>query len=102
VLGHYARELGLFPLEEAIHKMTGLSAKKFGFSDRGVVRQGACADLVIFDPATIRDVGTFEDPNHYPTGICHVFVNGQQAVRDGQHTGARSGRPLRRKGGVVA
>jgi N-acyl-D-amino-acid deacylase len=102
VLGHYARDLGLFPFEEAIHKMTGLSAKKFGFSDRGVVREGACADLVVFDPDTIRDVGTFEDPNHYPTGICHVFVNGQQAVRDGQHTGARSGRALRRKGGVVA
>jgi dihydroorotase/N-acyl-D-amino-acid deacylase len=96
VLGRYARDLGLFPLEVAVHKMTGQAAAKFGLRDRGVVREGAFADLVLFDPARILDVGTFEDPNHPPVGIAHVFVNGTAVVRDGVHTGARPGRPLRR------
>lgn len=96
VLGHYARELGLFPLEEAIHRMTGFTAQKFGLRDRGELRPGAFADLVLFDPARIIDVGTYEDPNHPPAGIHHVFVNGTRVVRDGAHTGARPGRPLRR------
>jgi len=96
VLGRYARDLGLFPLEEAVRRMTGFPARKFGLRDRGVIRAGAFADLVVFDPARILDVGTYEDPNHAPVGIHHVFVNGTRVVRDGAHTGARPGRALRR------
>ena len=96
VLGRYARDLGLFPLEEGIHRMTGFPARKFGLRDRGVIRENAAADIVIFDAARIIDVGTYEDPNHPPAGIHHVFVNGTRVVRDGAHTGARPGRPLRR------
>ena len=96
VLGHYARDLGLLPLEEAVHRMTGFPARKFGLRDRGVVRAGAAADLVLFDPARIADVATYADPHHPPAGVAHVFVNGQAVVRDGRHTGARPGRALRR------
>ncbi len=96
VLGRYARELGLFPLEQAVHRMTGMAARKFGLRDRGVIRDGAFADLVLFDAARVIDVGTYEDPNHPPAGIAHVFVNGTRVGRDGAHTGARPGRPLRR------
>jgi N-acyl-D-aspartate/D-glutamate deacylase len=96
VLGRYARELGLFPLEEAVHRMTGLPAARFGLHGRGAVRPGAWADLVLFDPARVRDVGTYEDPKRPPEGILHVFVNGTAVVRDGEHTGARPGRTLRR------
>ena len=96
VLGRYARDLGLFPLEEAVHRMTGFSARKFGLHDRGVIAENKAADLVLFDAARILDVGTYEDPNHPPAGIHHVFVNGTRVVRDGVHTGARPGRPLRR------
>lgn len=95
VLGHYARELGLLRMEEAIHRMTGMAAEKFGLSDRGVLRAGAFADLVIFDPATIIDTATYQEPKRYPAGIAHVFVNGTAVVRDGAHTGARPGRALR-------
>jgi dihydroorotase/N-acyl-D-amino-acid deacylase len=95
VLGRYARELGLFPLHEAVYRMTGLPARKFGLVDRGLVREGAFADLVVFDPARVIDVGTYEDPNHAPAGIPHVLVNGTAVVKDGAHTGARPGRPLR-------
>ena len=98
VLGRYARDIGLLPLEEAVHRMTGLPARKFGLHDRGVIRTGAFADLVLFDAARIADVGTYEDPNHPPAGIHHVFVNGTRVVRDGAHTGSRPGRPLRREG----
>jgi N-acyl-D-amino-acid deacylase len=96
VLGHYARELELFPIEEAVHRMTGFPARKFGLTDRGLLREGACADLVVFDPATILDAGSYEEPHHPPTGIHHVFVNGTQSVRDATHTDARAGGPLRR------
>jgi len=96
VLGRYARDLGLFPLAEAVHRMTGMAARKFGLRDRGVIRAGAFADLVVFDPARILDVGTYEDPNHPPVGVRDVFVNGARVVRDGAHTGARPGRALRR------
>lgn len=96
VLGRYARDQKLFPLEEAVHRMTGLSAHKFRLAERGVVREGAFADLVVFDPERILDVGTFQDPKLPPVGIAHVFVNGAAVVRDGRHTGERPGRPLRR------
>ncbi|MCB1739270.1 MAG: D-aminoacylase [Gammaproteobacteria bacterium] len=97
VLGHYARDLGVLSLAEAIHRMTGMSARKFGLVGRGVIREGACADLVVFDPATVIDRGTFESPNLYPDGILHVIVNGEQAVRDGALAGARVGQALRRQ-----
>jgi N-acyl-D-amino-acid deacylase len=96
VLGHYARELGLLTMEDAVYRMTGMPAQKFGLSDRGVLRAGASADLVIFDPVTVIDTGTFNDPKRYPAGIAYVFVNGVAVVANGRHTKARPGRALRR------
>jgi N-acyl-D-amino-acid deacylase len=98
VLGHYVRETGVMPLETAIHKMTGLPARKVRLDDRGVIRPGAFADLVAFDPATIRDEATFSDPKRYPTGISLVVVNGVVTVRDGELTGELAGRPVRGSG----
>ena len=96
VLGQYARDAAVLSLAEAVHRMTGLPAAKFGLRDRGVVRAGAFADVVLFDPATVADTATYADPHRYPAGIPHVFVNGVQVVRDGAHTGARPGRVVRR------
>ena len=96
VLGRYARDEKLFPMEEAVYRMTGFPAAKFHLADRGVVRAGAVADLVLFDPATIIDRGTFEDPKRAPEGIRAVFVNGALAVDGGKVTGVRTGRVLRR------
>jgi N-acyl-D-aspartate/D-glutamate deacylase len=96
VLGHYARELGLLTMEDAVYRMTGMPAHKFGLADRGVLRAGAYADLVIFDPAAIIDTGTYNDPKRYPAGIPHVFVNGVAVVANGRQTNARPGRALRR------
>jgi N-acyl-D-aspartate/D-glutamate deacylase len=95
VLGHYVREEKAMSLEMAIHKMTGMPAKKIQLSDRGVIRPGAYADLVAFDPATVRDEATFEDSRQYPTGITTVVVNGVVTVREGSMTGALAGRPVR-------
>jgi N-acyl-D-amino-acid deacylase len=83
VLGHYARDVGLFPLETAVHKMTGLSAQTFNLRDRGIVREGAYADLVLFDRATVADVATFENPTQPSRGISHVLVNGAVAYANG-------------------
>src|SRR5215813_580002 len=80
VLGEYARERHLFTLETAVHKMTGMPAARLGLSDRGVVRAGAVADLVVFDPATVKDESTYPDPHRYPSGIPYVIVNGHVAV----------------------
>jgi N-acyl-D-amino-acid deacylase len=96
VLGHYARDEGLFPMQEAVYRMTGFAAAKFGLQDRGVVRAGVFADLLLFDPAKIVDLGTFEDPKRRPAGIHAVFVNGERAVEGGAATGVRTGRVLRR------
>jgi N-acyl-D-amino-acid deacylase len=96
VLGHYARKEGVLPVEEAIWRMTGLPATKFRLRDRGFVREGAYADLVVLDVDRVLDRATFEEPRRYPDGIRHVFVNGTAVVRDGEHTHARPGRPLRR------
>jgi N-acyl-D-aspartate/D-glutamate deacylase len=96
VLGHYVRDLQLLDLPTAIHRMTGMAAAKFRLADRGVVRPGAFADLVVFDPARIRDTATYEDPRRFPEGIRAVYVNGAAVARDGQHTGARPGCTLRR------
>jgi N-acyl-D-amino-acid deacylase len=95
VLGHYVREEKVMPLETAIHKMTGMPAKKIRLSDRGVIRPGAFADMVAFDPAMVRDEATFTDPRRAPSGIGMVVVNGVVTVREGQMTGELAGRPVR-------
>lgn len=96
VLGHYARELGLFSLEEAVRRMTSLPAARFGLADRGTLRPGAFADLVVFDPETVIDRATFERPTEPCAGIDLVVVNGRVVWRDGVATGARPGRVLQR------
>jgi N-acyl-D-aspartate/D-glutamate deacylase len=96
VLGVYAREKKLLTLEEAVRKMTSLSAAKIGLRDRGVVRVGAFADLVLFDPARVIDKATYLEPFQYPEGIEVVLVNGEVTIDHGRHTGARGGRVLRR------
>jgi N-acyl-D-amino-acid deacylase len=96
VLGHYVRDVKLFPLEEAVRRMTALPAAQFGLKDRGSLRRGAYADLVLFDPATIADRATFEQPKLPAAGIAYVFVNGRAVWSDGAATGARPGRALRR------
>lgn len=95
VLGEYAREQRVLGLPEAVHKMTGLPARRLGLKDRGVLRTGARADLVVFDPRRVSDRATFQDPHRYATGIDHVLVNGRFVVRDGEHTGSLPGRVLR-------
>ena len=97
VLGHYSRELGLFSLETAVHKMSGLSAHNFKLEDRGEIREGAYADLVVFDAATVKDVATFEQPKALSIGIECVLVNGAIAYRSGHVSSTRSGRFLRRR-----
>jgi N-acyl-D-amino-acid deacylase len=96
VLGRYVRDEGVLDLATAIHRMTGMPAAKFRLTDRGAVRPGAYADLVVFDPAQIADTGTYEDPRRYPEGIKAVYVNGVAVARDGEHTHARPGRVVRR------
>ena len=98
VLGHYVRERGLMPLERAVHKMTGLSAMRFGLADRGFVRAGCAADLVVFDPQRVRDAATFTAPMTPAEGIVEVLVNGTTTWADGRHSGARAGTSLRRGG----
>jgi N-acyl-D-amino-acid deacylase len=98
VLGHYSRDVGLFPLEEAVRRMTGLPAQQFRLRDRGVIRPGSFADLTIFDPQTVIDRATFEQPIQPAAGIFGVFVNGACVWRDGRTTGNRAGRVLRRAG----
>ena len=99
VLGHYVRTERVLTLEQAIHKMTGMPAARLGLQDRGVVRVGAFADLVVFDPTTIADRATFTEPHQYPVGIDHVIVNGRFAVENGTFSDVRAGRVLRRPGG---
>ena len=95
VLGHYARDRQLFSLEEAIHRMTGLTARKFGLDGRGIIAEGAYADLVLFDPEKIIDRATFDDPTAPADGIQAVFVNGEAVFDRGRPTGSRPGRVLR-------
>ena len=98
ILGRFVRDEHLLTLEEAIHKMTGLSAKKVGLRDRGLIREGMYADITIFDPKTVIDRATFEMPNQYPEGINYVIINGQISVDEGQRTAALSGQVLRGPG----
>jgi N-acyl-D-amino-acid deacylase len=97
VLGHYVRDEHVLTLEQAVHKMTGMSAARLGLREHGCIAIGCVADVAIFDAAKIRDVGTFEDPHHYPEGIGYVIVNGVPVVDRGQFTTARPGRVLRHK-----
>jgi len=102
VLGKYAREDSLFTIEEAVRKMTWSTAQMLGLRDRGMVKEGMFADLVIFDPATIIDQATFAKPHQLSRGVRDVFVNGTAVWRDGKHTGAKPGRALRGPGYVGA
>ena len=95
VLARYVRELKLLRLEDAVRKMTLLPATTFGLKDRGQIRAGAWADLVVFDPGAVQDHATFNDPHHYATGFRLVLVNGIAVVENDAHTGARPGQPLR-------
>jgi N-acyl-D-amino-acid deacylase len=94
VLGHYVREEKVLSLEEAVKKMTSLTAEHFGLTDRGAVREGAWADIVLFDAQTVADRATFTDPHQYPAGIPYVVVNGVAVIDQGQHTGALPGQVL--------
>jgi N-acyl-D-amino-acid deacylase len=94
LLGKYVREEKVIPLEDAIRRLSGLPATNLDLDGRGFLKEGAFADVVIFDPATIADVATFQKPHQYAVGMKHVFVNGVQVLRDGEHTGAKPGRAL--------
>src|SRR5271170_4534941 len=96
VLGHYCREVGIFPLAQAVHKMTGMPAQRFGLAGRGQIREGCHADLVLFDPETIRDTATFSNPVCAAEGIAAVWVNGVLSYKDRDTTGQRGGRFLPR------
>ena len=96
VLGEYCRERKLFSLETAINKMTGFPAARIGLSDRGVIKTGMSADLVLFDPDLIKDTPTFTKPNVACEGILQVYVNGVLTAENGKHTGALAGKVLRR------
>ena len=94
VLGRYVRDLKTITLEDAVHKMSAFPAQRIGLADRGVLREGLKADIAIFDPATIADKATFEQPHQYAVGVSQVIVNGQVAFEDGKMTAARPGRVL--------
>jgi N-acyl-D-amino-acid deacylase len=98
VLGRYSRELKVLGLEEAVRKMTGLPASFLGLRDRGILRDGARADLVIFDPATVQNNATYAEPRRHPDGIPYVVVNGIVTIDQGKHTGAMAGEVLRSSG----
>jgi N-acyl-D-amino-acid deacylase len=100
ILGEFVREERWLGLEEAVHRMTGASAARLGLRDRGTIADGAFADLVLFDPATVRALATYEEPRRYPEGIPYVLVNGVLVVDGGEHTGATPGRALRRGRGA--
>ena len=98
LIGRYGRDLGLLSLPQAIHKMTGGAARALGMVDRGILREGHAADLVIFDADNIIDQATYDEPHQYPAGIQTVIVNGTVVVEQGEHSGALPGRLLRRRG----
>ena len=94
VLGRYVRDLEVLSLEEAVRKMSAFPAQRLGLTDRGVLRQGMKADIAVFDPRTVADRATFEQPHQYAVGVTHVIVNGQVAFENGAMTAARPGRIL--------
>ena len=95
VLGLYSREKALFTIEEAVKKLTSRPAERLGLVDRGVLKVGSYADVTIFDPDTVIDRATFEEPKQYSAGIEHVIINGQLALENGRETSVLSGRVLR-------
>ena len=98
LLGKYVRDEQVIPLESAVHKLTGLSADKLKIKNRGYLKEGYFADVVIFDPSTIQDHATFTEPHKLATGVHHVWVNVEQVLKDGQHTAAMPGRVVRGPG----
>jgi N-acyl-D-amino-acid deacylase len=98
LLGKYVREEKLISLEEAIRKLAALPAQNMRIDSRGELKAGFYADVVVFDPETIQDHATFVEPHQYATGMLHVFVNGEQVLKDGEHTGATPGRVVRGPG----
>jgi len=98
LLGHYVRDAQIIPLEEAVHKLSALPARNLKIENRGLLADGYFADVVVFDPDTIADHATFAEPHQLSTGMVHVFVNGEQVLKDGQHTGAMPGRVVRGPG----
>jgi N-acyl-D-amino-acid deacylase len=96
ILGQFVRDEAVIGLDEAIRKMTSAPAHRLALRDRGTLRDGALADMTIFDPARVRSTATYEEPRRYPDGIDYVIVNGEVVVERGAHTGARPGRALRR------
>jgi N-acyl-D-amino-acid deacylase len=107
LLGKYVREEKVIPLEEAIRRLTSLPAQNLkldrsfdleALDRRGRLEKGYCADIVVFDPATVSDHATYENPRQYATGVIHVFVNGTQVLKDGAHTGAKPGQVVRGPG----
>ena len=98
VLGKYVREEKVLPLEKAIYKLSGLPAANLQLRDRGQLTEGFYADVVVFDPARVRDHATFDDPHRYASGVQHVLVNGIPVLRQGEHTGSLPGRVIRGPG----
>ena len=98
VLGHYVRDEGVLTLEDAVRKMTSLPAQILGLRDRGQLREGFAADVVVFDPQNVRETNSFENPKSYPEGIPYVLVNGVAVINEGQHTGVRPGQVIYGKG----
>jgi N-acyl-D-amino-acid deacylase len=100
VLGKYARDEKVIPLEDAVRKLSALPAENLKIRERGRLQEGYFADVVVFDPAKVQDHATFDKPHQYSTGVRHVFVNGVQVLKDGEHTGATPGRVVRGPGWV--
>jgi N-acyl-D-amino-acid deacylase len=94
LLGKYVREDKLITVQEAVRKLAALPAQNLGLDRRGLLREGYFADVVVFDPRTIADRATYDKPHQYAVGMRHVFVNGVQVLKDGEHTGAKPGRAL--------
>jgi N-acyl-D-amino-acid deacylase len=98
VLGKYVRDEKIISLEEAVRRMTSLPAQKFTLKDRGLLKEGMAADIVIFDEKEVADISTFDKPHAYSKGFKYVLVNGEVVVEDGKHTGVRSGTILKGPG----
>ncbi len=98
LLGKYVREEKIITMQEAVRRMTSLPAYNIGIEERGQLSEGYFADVVVFDPEKIADQATFEEPHQYATGVWHVFVNGEQVLKNGRHTGATPGRVVRGPG----
>jgi N-acyl-D-amino-acid deacylase len=102
VLGRYVRELQIIQLEDAIRRMTSLPAQKFGLHEKGLLREGYTADIVILDPATVTDNAAFTNPHQFSTGIPYVIVHGEVVIEDSKHTGVRSGKSLRKLSDITS